>query len=267
MIVAGCDIGSLTAKAVILENDKIVASAVIRALTSPSESAEDVMNLALDQANLTLEQISHVTGTGYGKEQIPFVHTTESEISCHAKGAVHIVPSARMVIDIGGQDAKATRMDEAGNVVRYMYNDKCASGTGRFLEVMAEALEIPLEDLGQVAAQSKEKLSISNQCVIFAETEAVSLMNEGKDPADIMNALHTALAKRVAAMARSVEIDEDVVMTGGVAKNQGVFKAISDVLNIDLKIMKRFDPQIMGAMGAALFAKERVKDRTKANAG
>ena len=147
MIVAGCDIGSLTAKAVILENGKVLANAVMRAQTSPSESADDVMNLALDQANLRMDQVAYVVGTGYGKEQISFVNSVESEISCHAKGAMHVAPSARMVIDIGGQDAKATRMDENGNVVRYMYNDKCASGTGRFPEIMAESLEIPLEEL------------------------------------------------------------------------------------------------------------------------
>ncbi len=264
MIVAGCDIGSLTAKAVILENGKVLANAVMRAQTSPSESADDVMNLALDQANLRMDQVAYVVGTGYGKEQISFVNSVESEISCHAKGAMHVAPSARMVIDIGGQDAKATRMDENGNVVRYMYNDKCASGTGRFLEIMAESLEIPLEELGQVASRSREKLSISNQCVIFAETEVVSLVNEGKDPSDIMNALHYALAKRVASMAKSIEITEDVVMTGGVAKNKGVFNAIGDVLNIELKSLDQFDPQIMGAMGAALFAEEKVKDSCKA---
>ena len=263
MIVAGCDVGSLTAKAVIMEDDKILASAVIRTQVRPAESADDVMNLALDQANLSMDQICHVVGTGYGKEQVSFVNSVESEISCHAKGAMHVLPSARMVIDIGGQDAKATRMDKNGNIVRYMYNDKCASGTGRFLEVMAEALEIPLEELGQVAARSKEKLSISNQCVIFAETEVVSLMNEGKDPSDIMNALHYSLAKRVASMAKSIEVTQDVVMTGGVAKNLGVFKAIGDVLGIELKTLDHFDPQIMGAMGAALSAKEKAKGLRK----
>ncbi len=259
MITAGCDIGSLTAKAVILENDRILSQAVMRAKTKPAESAAEVMNLALAKAGFDLTGVDHVTGTGYGREQIPFVSSVESEISCHARAAAHLMPSVRMVIDIGGQDAKATRLDENGKVVRYLYNDKCASGTGRFLEVMAEALEIPLEELGRAGSQAKEKLTISNQCVIFAETEVVSLVNEGKDPADIIQALHQALARRVAALAKSIEVREDVVMTGGVAKNQGVFAALEEALRVRIKILDNVDPQIMGALGAALYAQEKAR--------
>lgn len=258
MIVAGCDIGSLTAKAVIMENGKILSDAIMRAKTRPAESANIIIQMALDNAKLTMNDIGYVVGTGYGREQIPFVDQVESEISCHAKGAWQTMPSVHMVIDIGGQDAKATRMDDNGNVVRYIYNDKCAAGTGRFLEVMAEALEVPLEELGSLAANSTEKLSISNQCVIFAETEVVSLVNEGKEIADILNALHQSLAKRVASLARSIEVKEDVVMTGGVAKNIGVFSALSEALNIKLKSLDGADPQIMGALGAALYAQEKV---------
>lgn len=256
MIVAGCDIGSLTAKAVIMESEKIVADAVVRAKARPADSAQEVMQMALDKAGLSMEQIDYSVGTGYGREQIPFVDSVESEIACHAKGAFQVMPTVRMVIDIGGQDAKATRMDDSGKVVRFIYNDKCASGTGRFLEVMAEALEVPLEELGTLAAQSQEKLSISNQCVIFAETEVISLVNEGKETADILDALHHSLAKRVAALAKSIELQEDVVMTGGVAKNTGVFNALSKALNVGIKSLDAVDPQIMGALGAALIAAE-----------
>lgn len=258
MIVAGCDIGSLTAKAVIMENGRILADAVIRATNRPSESAVNVMAIALEKAGLSMDDIGYMVGTGYGREQIQFVNEVESEISCHAKGAWHIMPSVRMVIDIGGQDAKATRMDANGTVVRYLYNDKCASGTGRFLEVMAGALEVPLEEMGNVGAKSKEKLIISNQCVIFAETEVVSLVNEGKETSDIVNALHNALAKRVAALAKSIEVKEDVVMTGGVAKNFGVFTAISEALKVPLKSLDGIDPQLVGALGAALYAEEKT---------
>ena len=256
MIVAGCDIGSLTAKAVIMENGNILTDAILRAKTRPEESANEVMQMALDKADLIMDDIGYIVGTGYGREQVPFVDSVESEISCHARGAFQVMPSVRMVIDIGGQDAKATRMDDSGKVVRFIYNDKCASGTGRFLEVMAEALEVPLEKLGSLAAQSKEKLSISNQCVIFAETEVISLVNEGKETADILNALHHSLAKRVASLARSIEVREDMVMAGGVAKNTGVFNALSEALNVNLKSLDGVDPQIMGALGAALFAQE-----------
>jgi predicted CoA-substrate-specific enzyme activase len=264
MIVAGCDIGSLTAKAVIMENGKVLSDALIRVQTRPEVSANEVMQMALDKAGLTMDEIGYIVGTGYGREQVPFVNSVESEISCHAKGAFQVMPSVRMVIDIGGQDAKATRLDDSGTVARYIYNDKCASGTGRFLEVMAEALEVPLEELGSLAAQSKEKLSITNQCVIFAETEVISLVNEGKETEDILNALHHALAKRVASLAKSIEVKEDVVMTGGVAKNAGVFNALSEALNVNMKTLDGVDPQIMGALGAALFADEKVNRIKKA---
>lgn len=264
MIVAGCDIGSLTAKAVIMKNSGILSHAVIRAKTRPSESAREVMDLALGKAGLSMDDIAYVVGTGYGREQIPFVNQVESEISCHARGAWKLMPQTRMIIDIGGQDAKATRVDENGTVQRYMYNDKCASGTGRFLEIMADALEVPLEEMGEVGSTFKEKLTISNQCVIFAETEVVSLVNEGKETCDIIHALHEALAKRVASLARSIEVREDVVMTGGVAKNSGVFDAISKALNVTMKHIDGCDPQIVGALGAALYAEEKAATAQKA---
>jgi predicted CoA-substrate-specific enzyme activase len=259
MIVAGCDIGSLTAKMVIIEDENILASAVIQSRTQPVDSAVEVIQKALNAAGLTKDDLEFLVGTGYGKEQIPFVNKVESEISCHARGARHLIPSTRMVIDIGGQDAKATRMDKNGKIVRYLYNDKCASGTGRFLEVMAGAMEIPLDKMGEVHAQSTEKLTISNQCVIFAETEVVSLINDGKEISDIINALHRALTRRVASLARSIEVEEDVVMTGGVAKNAGVFSALSEALGVDMKAIRDIDPQLVGALGAALYAGEEVR--------
>jgi len=241
-----------------MESGKILSSVVIRAKNKPSVSAEQVMQMALEAANLQRDSIVYVVGTGYGRAQIPFVDGLESEISCHARGARHLMPSARMVIDIGGQDAKATRMDEDGKVARFIYNDKCASGTGRFLEIMAEALEIPLDEMGNISAGAKKKLTISNQCVIFAETEVISLVNDGKELPDIVNALHRAMANRVAALACSIGIEKDVVMTGGVAKNSGVFQALCDALNIQLKALNGADPQIIGALGAALYAQEQA---------
>lgn len=261
MAVAGCDIGSLTAKAVVMENGKVLSSAVMRTKNTPVASAEAVMQKALDRAGLEKNHIASLVGTGYGRAQIPSADSVESEISCHARGTRHLLPSAGMVIDIGGQDAKATRMDENGRVVRYLYNDKCASGTGRFLEIMADALEIPLDEMGRISARPKEKLTISNQCVIFAETEVISLVNLGKEIPDIVNALHRAMAKRVAALARSIGIAEDVVMTGGVAKNSGVFDALSQALNLDLKHPDETDPQVIGALGAALYAQDKLANQ------
>jgi predicted CoA-substrate-specific enzyme activase len=254
MLTAGCDVGSRTAKAVILENNTILTDAVISARLDPIDSARSVMNMALEQAGLALDAIDTIVGTGYGQQQIPFAHTCRSEIVCHARGAFWNVPTARTIVDIGGQDSKAIRLDQDGRVIRYSYNDKCAAGTGRFLEIMADALQVELEEMGACGKTYKEEISISNQCVIFAETEVVSLINEEKDVADILNALHCSLGKRVAAQVRSLLIEEDVIMTGGVAKNSGVFDALAQGLGVGLKQLEGVDPQIIGALGAALIA-------------
>lgn len=256
MISAGCDLGSTTAKAVILENRTLLASAVIPARLDPVVSAQEVMDICLGKAGLVLVDIERSVGTGYGQQQIPFVTRCESEITCHARGAFFNHPAARMIIDIGGQDAKVTKLDCHGKVIQYSYNDKCAAGTGRFLEIMAEVLGVSLEEMGMVGRSCAERLTISNQCVIFAETEVVSLINEEKAVGDILNALFRAMAHRVASQARSLTIVNDVIMTGGVAKNIGVFEALCQSLGVEIKTPKELDPQINGALGAALLAQE-----------
>ncbi len=256
MITAGCDVGSLTAKAVIMQDGKITGTGIIKAKASPEESGQKVMAIALRQAGLKLEDINYAITTGYGKDQITFANSSQSEIACHAKGAWWCKPSTRTVIDIGGQDAKAIRVDDKGKVVNYRYNDKCATGTGRFLEVMAKALEIELDQMGSIGEKSTKKLNLSNQCVIFAETEVVSLINEGEATADIVQGLNRSLTGRVAALAKSIGTEDEVVFTGGVAKNLGVFKALENSLKVTLLSPDGQDPQIMGALGAALFAQE-----------
>jgi len=256
MITLGCDLGSTTAKAVILENNTVLASAVIPARLDPIVSAEEVIALCLKRASLTRDRIGSIVGTGYGQQQIPFVSRRESEIVCHARGAFFHHPTARTIIDIGGQDSKVIKLDAKGNVLQYSYNDKCAAGTGRFLEIMADALGVSLEDMGETGLTCNERLNISNQCVIFAETEVVSLVNEEKEPGDILNALFRAMANRVCSQARTLTIDNDVIMTGGVAKNIGVFQALSQSLGVSLKTLPDLDPQINGALGAALLAQE-----------
>ena len=257
MITAGCDIGSLTAKAVILKNGKILASEVILASAQPEESAKEVMMRAVEKAGIKIEDIEYCVGTGYGRKHIPFMNSLESEIACHGRGAIWQVPSARTVVDIGGQDAKAIRIDEKGNVERYVYNDKCASGTGRFLEIIADSLDIKLDDMGAISERSKEKLTLSNQCVIFAETEIISLVNEGKEIPDIISALHQAVANRAASLAKSILVAPDAVMTGGVAKNSGMFSALERALGVKLHRVE--NPQINGALGAALMAMEALE--------
>jgi predicted CoA-substrate-specific enzyme activase len=261
MITAGCDIGSLTAKAVILQDGKMLASEVILALAQPEKSAIEVMKRAIETAGIKMEDIEYCVGTGYGRKHIPFMNSLESEIACHGRGAVWQVPSARTVVDIGGQDAKAIRVDEKGNVERYVYNDKCASGTGRFLEIIADSLDIKLDDMGAISGKSSEKLTLSNQCVVFAETEIISLVSEGKEIADIISALHQAVANRAASLARGILVEPDAVMTGGVAKNSGMFSALERALGVKMHQVE--NPQINGALGAALFAADKVNGSRK----
>ena len=261
MIVCGCDIGSLTAKAVLMKDEKVIAAEVMRGTANPEKSAEEIIGRALASANLARDDIKLIVGTGYGRERIPFVDDVKSEIACHGKSAKWHIPSIRMVIDIGGQDAKAIKVDESGDIVQYVYNDQCASGTGRFLEVISEALGVKLEDMGELGLQSVNPAAISNQCVVFAETEVVSLVNEGADIHDIVGGLHRALAGRVASLAKGIVVEEDVTMTGGVAKNIGVFKALEEALGVKMKVMDCIDPQVNGAMGAALFALEALRMR------
>lgn len=261
MIVCGCDIGSLTAKAVLMRDNVILAAQVMRATSVPEKSAEEIIGRALSSAGLVREDIKLIVGTGYGRERIPFVDDVKSEIACHGKSARWLMPSVRMVIDIGGQDAKAIKVDSNGDIIQYVYNDQCASGTGRFLEVIAAALEIKLEDMGELSLKAKNPVGISNQCVVFAETEVISLVNEGRDIHDIVGGLHRALAGRVASLAKSIVVEKDVTMTGGVAKNVGVFRALEEALELKMLRMEKIDPQINGAVGAALFAQETLKVR------
>lgn len=257
MFVAGCDVGSLSAKTVIMKNGDMLASHVIFSRPEPGESAREVMNGALVKAGLSISDIAYCVGTGYGRNSIPFANAVESEITCHGKGAQWLIPQVRMVIDIGGQDAKAIRLDNAGNVMRFAYNDRCASGTGRFLEIMAGAMGIRLEDMGDISSRATHPVAISNQCVVFAETEIISLINAGRDLSDIVSGLHTAMAHRVVAMARGIELEKVIAMTGGVAKNRGMFSAIEEALGVKITPLDT-DPQIIGALGAALIARSAV---------
>ncbi len=258
MIVAGCDVGSLTAKAIILRDGQVLASHVIKGQTNPEESAKTVLELVLSKAGISMDAVEYCIGTGYGRKKIPFVNDVMSEISCHGMAVQWLVPSVRTIIDVGGQDAKAIRVDENGDVVRYVYNDKCASGTGRFLEIMSSALAVSLEDLGRISLESENPIKISNQCTVFAETEVISQLNNGAKLPDLINGLHRAMAHRVASLARSIEVEKEVAMSGGVAKNIGMYKALEDVLGVHF-LKPDSDPQINGALGAALFAEKALR--------
>jgi len=199
-----------------------------------------------------MEQIQKTVATGYGRINVPFADKNITEISCHARGALYFYPGTRLVIDIGGQDSKVIRIDENENPFDFLMNDKCAAGTGRFLEVMAHALEIDLTHFGEIFLQTSDKADITSTCTVFAESEIVSLIGHGEDKNKIVKGLIYSVANRVASMVERVGLAEPVCMTGGVAKNLGVVKAVEETLKV--KISLPSEPQIIGALGAASIA-------------
>jgi len=256
-IVAGCDVGSLAAKVVIMERRRVVASAIVRSGPKPAESAKNAMDEALAQAHLTLNDIACCIGTGYGREKIPFVSESVSEISCHGKGAQFLIPSARSIIDIGGQDCKVIKLDAKGNLVKFITNDKCASGTGRFLDVMAKVMNIPVAELGDLSLSAKDPITLASMCTVWAQADVIKHINERRPAADICAGINAAMANRVAMLANAMGLENDICMTGGVAKNKGVVHALSRIMGKRIKDVRLVDPQLMGAVGAALFAHER----------
>ncbi len=257
MITAGCDIGSLTAKAVILNDKKILGSYVTKVLNKPEDSANKVMNIALEKAGVSENDIKYCIGTGYGKKKIPFVNESISEIACHGKGAKWLLPRVKTVIDIGGQDCKVTKLDENGDIINFATNDKCAAGTGRFLEVMSKLLNVELDDLGKLSENSNEALNFSSTCTVWVQQEVIHHINDEKPIEDIGAAVNLAMAGRMAILAKRLGVEKDVCMTGGVAKNSGVRKDLERLLQIKIKKIK-VDPQIVGALGAAIFARENL---------
>jgi predicted CoA-substrate-specific enzyme activase len=258
-IVAGCDVGSLTSKAVIMTYGRILGSAIIKSRPKPKESAEIVMRAALDTAGLRMDDIAHCTGTGYGREKISFVRDIKSEISCHGKGAQWLLPSVKTIIDIGGQDCKAMKVDGDGRVVHFVANDKCASGTGRFLEVMAGVLGVSIEELGKLSTGSRSPVTLASTCTVWAQADVIKFINSGVPFADIGAGINGAMAKRVAILANTVKPEGDMLMTGGVAKNTGVVNTLEKLLGRKIKKTRKADPQMAGAIGAALFSMEKVK--------
>lgn len=253
MITAGVDVGAATAKTVIMADGETLSYAIIPTGDSVARAAEEVTKAALEQAGLSMADLSFVISTGYGRNGVAFANKAASEIICHARGVNLSIPAARTVIDIGGQDSKVIGVREDGTVSDFVMNDKCAAGTGRFLEVMAGALGLDIEGMGPISLTSEEPCPISSTCTIFAETEMVSLRAEGRKREDLVAGIHRAVVSRIVIMGRTVGFRERVVFTGGVAKNAGVRHFFA--AEIGLPILIPEEPQIMGALGAALLAK------------
>ncbi|MBI2859875.1 MAG: 2-hydroxyglutaryl-CoA dehydratase [Chloroflexi bacterium] len=215
--------------------------------------ANKVMEEALEQAGISFDRIAYVVATGYGRINVPFADRQITELTCHARGIVSLFPDARTVLDIGGQDAKGMKIQD-GRLIDFVMNDKCAAGTGRFLEVVASTLGIKLEDLGPISLKSTKKVAISSTCTIFAQQELSSHLSNGVAIEDIVAGLHGAIARRAVGMMKRLKIEPDVVFTGGVAKNPGVVRAVEDY--IGLKVFVPEDPLISGALGAALLGRD-----------
>ena len=255
----GCDAGSTYTKCVIIdENGKILAAVTKRSRINPVLSAKDALDEAVSQVDglNSAEELTYLIGTGYGRNKVPFADENISEISCHAMG-VHVTdPSVKAIIDIGGQDVKGIAIDTDGTVLNFAMNDKCAAGTGRFFESMARAFEMSLDEFSNLSLTAKNVIPITAQCAVFAESEVISLVGEGKPMEEIAAGIQLSVAKRCFVMAKKAGAADSVTLTGGCAKNEGLKKAIEKVLKIN-GVDLPTDPQLMGALGAAEYARQK----------
>ena len=254
---AGVDVGSTQTKAIVLdEAKKIVGRAIIDTGANVVLAAEHAFEQALKTAQVEEEEVEYVTGTGYGRYRVTFGNTQVTEISCHGRGAVHMFPATRTVIDMGGQDTKAIRVRPTGEIADFCMNDKCAAGTGRFLGAASSALDIPLDRLGPIALQSQRPVRISTTCTVFAESEVLSWVGKGKKIEDILQGVHQSIAARTIGLLRRVGIEEEITFTGGVARNIGMIEALQRGLGTKLNVSG--DSHFMGALGAALFGLDHI---------
>lgn len=257
MITAGIDIGSITAKAALVNDGRVLGTRVMPTGYDPAGAAKGVYEQLLAQAGVDREGVRAVVATGYGRASVEFADKAVTEIICHGAGAHFLNPKVRGIIDVGGQDSKAILLGESGNVENFAMNDKCAAGTGRFLEVMAQALQVPLADLGEISLTADDPVKISSICTVFAESEVISMIARQKKRNNIIAGIHMATAARVAALANKVRLQQPVVMTGGVAQNAGMVHALEERLGYALA--KGNAPQENGAIGAAVLARDMIK--------
>jgi predicted CoA-substrate-specific enzyme activase len=250
----GIDVGSSTAKAVILNgNGEVAGYGIVQTEANSTEAAERALEKALFEANIGHERLKGSVATGYGRISVPFAEKMITEITCHGLGAYHLYPETGTVIDLGGQDSKVIRIGSRGRVMDFSMNDKCAAGTGRFLEVMAARLKIPLDELGALSLRAEQEVQISSVCTVFAESEVVSLVAQNYPKQEIVRGLHRAIVNRMWSLIRSIGIHGGVTMTGGVSKNKGVVLLLEQRLGKAVNVYH--EPQIVGALGAALLAR------------
>ena len=250
MITVGIDVGSITAKAAVVKDGEVISHKLISTGYNARNAGEKILENILKDSGLGLPSIDKIISTGYGRNSVTIADKAVTEITCHAMGANYLDPTVRSVIDIGGQDSKAIAVNEFGSVKDFAMNDKCAAGTGRFLEVMAKALEVDLDDFGDFSLKADHPSKISSLCTVFAESEVISLISKGEKRSNIIAGIHESIAARVVAMARRVGLKTPIMMTGGVAKNIGVVKALEKKTGETIIVSPK--AQITGAIGAAL---------------
>ena len=253
LITAGVDIGSTMTKVILLDN-RIRASVIGPTGAEHRRLANRVMQQALEQAGISFDKVGYVVATGYGRINVPFADKQITEITCHARGTYSIFPTARTIIEVGGQDSKAIKLGANGKVVNFVMNDKCAAGTGRFLEVIAEALGLKLEEMARISLKATKKEKVSNTCTVFAEQEMISRLAEGAAIENVVAGLFDSIASRICGMAERLKIEEDVVLTGGGAKSIGLVKAFESNLGFPLLVPP--EPLLTGAIGAALLGRD-----------
>lgn len=261
----GIDVGSTTSKAVVLSDDGGVAAySILRNSYNLAESGRKAFQMALDKKGLSDSDIAYIVATGYGRRTIDFQNEVEPEVICHARGTTKLIPTCRTIIDIGGQDSKVIELDEKG-VRKFQMNDKCAAGTGRYLDKLAKGiLEIEVEQLGELSLKSSSPISISSQCTVFAESEIITYLSRSEPVENIASGMHYSLARRVIQMGKAANIrfEKDIVFSGGVARNTGMVKAIEDLLGEQVIVPE--EPQLTAALGVALMAMERCRNRQQA---
>jgi bzd-type benzoyl-CoA reductase Q subunit len=263
-ISAGVDVGSVSSQAVVMLDGKLYAYSNMRTGSDSPDSARKAISWAMENTGLTLDDIHYTVGTGYGRVNVPFADRAITEIACHARGGNFMYgPSVRTILDMGGQDCKAIHCDERGKVTNFLMNDKCAAGTGRGMEVFADLLSVSIEDVGQMSLDvDEEPPPVSSTCVVFAKSEASSLLREGWSKKRVLAAYCSAMAHRVVSLLDRIGVEREFAITGGIAKNSGVVTRLEKELNLT-SLKSDYDTQIAGALGAALFAKALVEKQRK----
>lgn len=258
MISVGCDLGTVAAKVVVLDDVTIASAKTLAYKNLPKQAAVTALQLVLSELGLAAEAVDSCVATGFGRKAVPYATAEVPEVVCLNRGVRWLNPGIRTAIDVGGQSIRAFALGENGKITDSTGNEKCAAGTGKFIEVMAKALELPLDEVGELSLTSNAPVNITSQCGVFAESEVITYVNDGIERADIVAGISRSVAGKIASLVRRISIVEPIAMVGGVAKNQGVRKFLEEELGLKLVTLE-FDPQQVNALGAALIGKERYK--------